>query len=83
LDFSFLFSESLLSSLKSQLEEAVELTHQDLALATSAIQADLDRFQRQKVSDMRDMMLDLVKAHRDFCRDVSIALDKGKTRFPL
>lgn len=52
----------------AQLEEALDLTEQDLTYATLAIQADLDRFQRQKVKDLRNMALDFAKIHRDFCR---------------
>lgn len=64
-------SPFLYTCLLSQLEEAVELTTKDLNLATSQIQADLDRFQRQKVQDLRDMLIGLSKAHRDFCQAVS------------
>lgn len=52
----------------AQLEEALDLTEKDLRYATLAIQADLDRFQRQKVKDMRNMALDFAKVHREFCR---------------
>lgn len=52
----------------AQLEEALKLTAGDLKYATQAIQADLDRFQRQKVADFRDMALQFAKLHREFCR---------------
>lgn len=52
----------------AQLEEALELTEDDLRYATLAIQADLDRFQRQKVKDLRNMAIDFAKIHREFCR---------------
>lgn len=52
----------------AQLEEALELTEKDLRYATLAIQADLDRFQRQKVKDLREMALNFAKVHREFCR---------------
>lgn len=52
----------------SMLEEGVALTANDLHYATTAIQADLDRFQRQKVSDLKDMMLEFAKMHREFAQ---------------
>ncbi|KAK0523619.1 Sorting nexin, cytoplasm-to-vacuole targeting pathway/endosomal sorting [Tilletia horrida] len=50
------------------LEEAVELLAADLEYATQTIQADLDRFQRQKVVDFKQMMIAFAKAHRELCR---------------
>lgn len=50
------------------LEEGLSLTSNDLHYATAAIQADLDRFQRQKVSDLKEMMLDFAKMHREFAQ---------------
>lgn len=50
------------------LEEGVALTSNDLHYATTAIQTDLDRFQRQKVSDLRDMMLEFARMHREFAQ---------------
>lgn len=52
----------------SFLEEGLALTANDLHYATTAIQADLDRFQRQKVSDLKEMMLDFAKMHREFAQ---------------
>ena len=52
----------------SLLEEGLSLTSNDLHYATQAIQADLDRFQRQKVSDLKDMMLDFARMHREFAQ---------------
>ncbi|SJX64599.1 related to SNX41-sorting nexin, mediate distinct retrieval pathways from endosomes [Sporisorium reilianum f. sp. reilianum] len=52
----------------SLLEEGLSLTANDLHYATTAIQADLDRFQRQKVSDLKEMMLDFAKMHREFAQ---------------
>lgn len=52
----------------AQLEEALELTEKDLRYATLSIQADLDKFQRQKVKDLRNMALDFAKIHQEFCR---------------
>ncbi|KAK0544931.1 Sorting nexin, cytoplasm-to-vacuole targeting pathway/endosomal sorting [Tilletia horrida] len=50
------------------LEEAVELLAADLEFATTTIQADLDRFQRQKVVDFKNMMISFAKMHRELCR---------------
>lgn len=50
-----------------QLQEAIELTEKDLAYANKTIQASLDRFQRLKVQDMRQLMLDLARMHRTYC----------------
>lgn len=35
------------------------------------LQADLDRFQRQKVADLREMAINLSQVHRDWCKQVS------------
>jgi hypothetical protein len=50
----------------SQLEDAIHLCAQDLKYSSSTIQADLDRFQRQKVADLREMAIGLAKAHREW-----------------
>lgn len=50
------------------LDEAVSLTTSDLKIATEKIQADLDRFQRHKIRDFKEMMLRSAKMHREFCR---------------
>ncbi|KAF8998551.1 hypothetical protein BDQ17DRAFT_1361988 [Cyathus striatus] len=52
----------------SQLEDALHLAAQDLKYSSSTIQADLDRFQRQKVADVREMVLSMAKAHREWCK---------------
>lgn len=51
----------------TQLQEAIEYTEKDLAYANKTIQASLDRFQRLKVQDTRQLMLDLARMHREFC----------------
>ncbi|VDB88578.1 unnamed protein product [Peniophora sp. CBMAI 1063] len=51
-----------------QLEDALHLAAQDLKYASSTIQADLDRFQRQKVADLRRMGIEMAKSHRDWCK---------------
>jgi hypothetical protein len=45
---------------------------QDLKYASQTLQADLDRFQRQKVADMRDMTLALAEIHREWAKAVSV-----------
>ncbi|EGN92207.1 hypothetical protein SERLA73DRAFT_191464 [Serpula lacrymans var. lacrymans S7.3] len=52
----------------SQLEDALHLSAQDLKYSSSTIQADLDRFQRQKVADMREMAINMARSHRDWCQ---------------
>ncbi|KAG8896339.1 Sorting nexin, cytoplasm-to-vacuole targeting pathway/endosomal sorting [Tulasnella sp. 417] len=51
-----------------QLEDALHASAQDLKYASSTIQADLDRFQRMKVADLRDMTIAVAKLHRDWCQ---------------
>lgn len=52
----------------SQLEDALQASAQDLKYASSTIQADLDRFQRQKVADLREMCINMARSHRDWCK---------------
>lgn len=54
----------------SQLEQGVKATQTDLRYASQTIQADLDRFQRQKVTDLREMTLGLAGFHLDWCKKV-------------
>ena len=56
--------------LSSQLEEGVKATQLDLRYASQTIQADLDRFQRQKVADLKDMTLAFSGFHREWCEKV-------------
>jgi len=53
-----------------QLEDALHLSAQDLKYASSTIQADLDRFQRQKVADLREMAISMARSHREWCKKV-------------
>lgn len=50
-----------------QLENSISTVTSDLRYANSMIQADLDRFQRQKVSDFREMCLSFSNLHKDWC----------------
>lgn len=50
------------------LTEGVQLAERDLEDATDTIQASLDRFQRLKVADVRQLLLEAARAQRDLCR---------------
>ncbi|KDQ19082.1 hypothetical protein BOTBODRAFT_102975 [Botryobasidium botryosum FD-172 SS1] len=52
----------------AQLESTLQASAQDLKFASSTIQADLDRFQRQKVADLREMAIVMAKIHKEWCR---------------
>lgn len=62
----------------SQLEDALHLSAQDLKYSSSTIQADLDRFQRQKVADLREMAISMAKSHRDWCKKNLDAWEEAK-----
>lgn len=65
--------QSAISKLREEvllLRDGVQLAETDLAYATQAIQASLDRFQRLKVADLRQTVLDMARIHRDFCYKV-------------
>jgi len=51
-----------------QLEDAIHLSAQDLKYSSSTIQADLDRFQRQKVADVREMCINMARTHREWAK---------------
>jgi len=53
-----------------KLEDGLHLAAQDLKYSSSTIQADLDRFQRQKVADLREMAISMARSHRDWCKKV-------------
>ena len=56
----------------TQLEDGLQASAQDLKYASSTIQADLDRFQRQKVADIREMCIAMARIHREWCRKVRV-----------
>ncbi|KAJ7918754.1 hypothetical protein B0H13DRAFT_1606977 [Mycena leptocephala] len=62
----------------SQLEDALHLSAQDLKYSSSTIQADLDRFQRQKVADLREMAISIARSHRDWCKKNLEAWEEAK-----
>ena len=51
----------------NSLESSIQFITSDLRYANSMIQADLDRFQRQKVADIREMCLSYAKLHQEWC----------------
>jgi hypothetical protein len=57
-----------------QLEDSLQAAAQDLKYASQTLQADLDRFQRQKVADMRDMTIAMAEMHREWAKIVSCSL---------
>lgn len=57
-----------------QLEDSLQAAAQDLKYASQTLQADLDRFQRQKVADMRDMTLAIAELHREWAKAVSAGI---------
>ncbi|EAU90095.1 sorting nexin-41 [Coprinopsis cinerea okayama7 len=62
----------------STLEDALHLAARDLKYSSSTIQADLDRFQRQKVADLREMGIAMAIAHRDWCKKNLEAWEEAK-----
>ncbi|CAK9779415.1 hypothetical protein CC85DRAFT_288903 [Cutaneotrichosporon oleaginosum] len=52
----------------SQLEDSLQASAQDLKYASTTLQADLDRFQRQKVADLKTLAIQLSTIHREWCR---------------
>lgn len=52
------------------LQEALEITSTDLTAISTELQADLDRFQTEKIQDMRDMLIAYAKIHIRYCQKV-------------
>jgi len=48
-------------------------TTEDLKNISVSIQSDLDRFQRQKIRDLRGMLINYAKNHVTWCKKVCIA----------
>jgi hypothetical protein len=69
---SFYRVASFTDQYRNQLEEALHLSAADLKYSCNAIQGDLDRFQRQKVADLREMCIAMAKSHRDWAKKVSV-----------
>jgi hypothetical protein len=55
----------------------LQASEQDLKYASTTLQADLDRFQRQKVADLRHMTIQLAQIHREWCKQVSHLVDSS------
>lgn len=66
----YLARAKCLTFLTHKLEDALHLSTQDLKYSSSTIQADLDRFQRQKVADLREMAINMARSHREWCKEV-------------
>lgn len=67
--------QSTISRLREEvmlLGEGVQLGEKDVKYVTDTIQASLDRFQRLKVADLRQMVLDCARLHRDLCYNVCL-----------
>ncbi|EGU11239.1 Sorting nexin-41 [Rhodotorula toruloides ATCC 204091] len=54
----------------NQLDDAIKALTGDLRFASVTIQSDLDRFQRQKVGDIREMCLDFANFHKEWASKV-------------
>lgn len=52
------------------LQEALDITRTDLTAISSELQSDLDRFQTEKIQDMRDMLIAYAKIHIRYCQKV-------------
>ncbi|CAO3645534.1 unnamed protein product [Cunninghamella echinulata] len=50
------------------LEEALEITRNDLYGISKDVQADLDRFQQEKIKDLKEMLIAYAKAHIRYCQ---------------
>ncbi|CAG8465388.1 2334_t:CDS:2 [Ambispora gerdemannii] len=61
-----------------QLEEALETSRKDLKNISGSIQEDLDRFQRQKVRDIRDMLLAYAKIQIKWCQKNLTSWEEAK-----
>lgn len=61
------------------LTEGVQLAERDLQEATDTIQASLDRFQRLKVADVRQLLLEAARTQRDLCRHNVAAWQRART----
>lgn len=58
-----------------QLQQALEITRKDLAGASLDLQAELDRFQHEKIKDLRNMLIAYAKVHIQYCKQVSDGRD--------
>ncbi|GAB5587093.1 Sorting nexin [Umbelopsis nana] len=61
-----------------QLEQALQITRKDLVDISANTQADLDRFQRQKIRDLRDMLIAYAKVHVKYCEKNLASWEEAK-----
>jgi sorting nexin-4 len=54
------------------LEEALNITRDDLTGISRDVQADLDRFQQDKIKDLKEMLIAYAKAHIRYCQQVKM-----------
>lgn len=52
------------------MQGALDVTRKDLTEISSELKAELDRFQREKVKDLRDMLIAYAKIHARYCQKV-------------
>ncbi|KAI7860990.1 hypothetical protein BDC45DRAFT_10740 [Circinella umbellata] len=50
------------------LQEALEITRKDLSGSSTELQKELDRFQKEKIKDLRDMLIAYAKIHIRYCQ---------------
>ncbi|KAL2915963.1 Sorting nexin, cytoplasm-to-vacuole targeting pathway/endosomal sorting [Polyrhizophydium stewartii] len=60
------------------LEDQRETTRHELLAANAEIQQDLDRFQRQKIGDLRDMLMAYALAQKEYHRKALAAWQEAK-----
>ncbi|KAJ1679621.1 Sorting nexin, cytoplasm-to-vacuole targeting pathway/endosomal sorting [Spiromyces aspiralis] len=58
-----------LTSRIAELEEQAEMLQNDLVLINSSIQDNLDRYQRDKVRDFKNILLDMARMHIEWCEE--------------
>ncbi|KAI9281395.1 hypothetical protein BC943DRAFT_282404 [Umbelopsis sp. AD052] len=62
----------------AQLEQALQVTRKELVDVSADTQADLDRFQRQKIRDLRDMLIAYAKVHVKYCEKNLASWEEAK-----
>ncbi|KAI8977608.1 hypothetical protein BDF20DRAFT_821786 [Mycotypha africana] len=50
------------------LQKALDISRKDLGGISSELQADIDRFQKEKIQNMRDMLIAYAKIHIRYCQ---------------
>lgn len=58
------------------MQGALDVTRKDLTEISSELKAELDRFQREKVKDLRDMLIAYAKIHARYCQKVGFGKDQ-------